>query len=130
MSAGVRERVEELRRLIDHHSRRYYVLDDPEIGDDEYDALFRELQQLEEAHPELQSPESPRRLAAPCTKVLPVAPGSSVKPPTSRRKASTLNPAFCACAGRPAMTPSTTSPDVAQALRNCRPLMEISPAAL
>ena len=59
MSADVRERVEELRRLVDHHSRRYYVLDDPEIGDDEYDALFRELQELEEANPELRSPESP-----------------------------------------------------------------------
>ena len=57
--AAVRERVEELRRLVDHHSHRYYVLDDPEIGDDDYDALFRELQELEEAHPELRSAASP-----------------------------------------------------------------------
>ena len=59
MSDEVRERVEELRRRLDHHAHRYYVLDDPEIGDDEYDALFRELQQLEEAHPELLTPQSP-----------------------------------------------------------------------
>ena len=59
MKQEARERVEELRRVLDHHSHRYYVLDDPEIGDDEYDALFRELQELEEAHPELLTPESP-----------------------------------------------------------------------
>ncbi len=53
------ERVEDLRRRLEHHAHRYYVLDDPEIGDDEYDALFRELQALEEAHPELASPDSP-----------------------------------------------------------------------
>jgi DNA ligase (NAD+) len=53
------ERVAELRRQVEHHARRYYVLDDPEIGDDEYDALFRELQRLEEEHPELRTPDSP-----------------------------------------------------------------------
>ena len=53
------ERAAELRRLVAHHAHRYYVQDDPEIGDEEYDALFRELQELEEAHPELRTPDSP-----------------------------------------------------------------------
>ena len=57
----VRRRVEELREQVEYHARRYYVLDDPEIGDDEYDALFRELQDLEERHPELQTPDSPTK---------------------------------------------------------------------
>jgi DNA ligase (NAD+) len=52
-------RVAELREKVSYHSHRYYVLDDPEIGDDVYDALFRELQQLEEAHPDLRTPDSP-----------------------------------------------------------------------
>ena len=56
-----RQRVEELREQVEYHARRYYVLDDPEIGDDEYDALFRELQRLEEEHPELASPDSPTK---------------------------------------------------------------------
>jgi DNA ligase (NAD+) len=56
---GPADRAAELRRLIEHHSHRYYVLDDPEISDPEYDELFRELQQLEEAHPELRTPDSP-----------------------------------------------------------------------
>ncbi len=53
------ERIAELRRLVDHHSHRYHVLDDPEIGDAAYDALYNELKALEEAHPELITPESP-----------------------------------------------------------------------
>src|ERR1700742_1682382 len=52
-------RIEELRRLIDYHSHRYHVLDDPEIGDAEYDALYNELRGLETEHPELVTPESP-----------------------------------------------------------------------
>jgi DNA ligase (NAD+) len=52
-------RVEELRRLVEHHTERYYLLDDPEISDAEFDALVRELRALEEAHPELRSDESP-----------------------------------------------------------------------
>src|SRR2546429_1664935 len=49
--ADVREEVAHLRREIERHNHRYYVLDDPEISDAEYDALFRRLQALEEAHP-------------------------------------------------------------------------------
>jgi DNA ligase (NAD+) len=48
-----------LRGLIAHHARRYYELDEPEIPDAEYDRLFRELQDLESRHPELQTPDSP-----------------------------------------------------------------------
>jgi DNA ligase (NAD+) len=53
------ERIEELRALVRHHEYRYYVLDSPEISDADYDALFRELQDLEAAHPELITPDSP-----------------------------------------------------------------------
>ena len=42
------QRAAELRREIEHHSYRYYVLDDPEIGDDAYDALLNELKALED----------------------------------------------------------------------------------
>ena len=52
-------RAEELRQLIHYHDYRYYVLDDPEIPDAEYDRLLRELQALEAAHPELITPHSP-----------------------------------------------------------------------
>ena len=59
-------RIEELRRLLRHHSHRYHVLDAPEIADAEYDAMFRELESLEAAHPDLASPDSPtQRVGAP-----------------------------------------------------------------
>jgi DNA ligase (NAD+) len=48
-----------LRDLIRHHEERYYVLDAPEISDQEFDALMRELQTLEREHPELVTPDSP-----------------------------------------------------------------------
>ncbi|HWK25019.1 MAG TPA: NAD-dependent DNA ligase LigA [Solirubrobacter sp.] len=53
------ERAAELRQQLSYHARRYYVLDDPEIGDDAYDALLDELRALEAAHPELRTPDSP-----------------------------------------------------------------------
>ncbi len=52
-------RAAELRELLAYHSQRYYVEDDPEIGDEEYDELYRELVELETAHPELVTPQSP-----------------------------------------------------------------------
>ena len=52
-------RVEELREQINHHSYRYHVLDDPEVSDAEYDELMRELDPLEDAFPELITPDSP-----------------------------------------------------------------------
>ncbi|SCZ49313.1 NAD-dependent DNA ligase LigA [Thiohalomonas denitrificans] len=55
----VPRRVAELRRQLEYHNYRYYVLDNPEIPDAEYDRLFRELQRLEGQHPELVIPDSP-----------------------------------------------------------------------
>ena len=55
----VQERLEELRREIRHHDYRYYALDDPEVTDAQYDALFRELRELEEKHPDLVTEDSP-----------------------------------------------------------------------
>jgi DNA ligase (NAD+) len=52
-------RIQQLREEINHHNYRYYVLDNPEVPDAEYDRLFRELQALEEAHPELVTSDSP-----------------------------------------------------------------------
>jgi len=53
------ERAAELRALLRHHGHRYYVLDEPEISDAEYDALYRELVALEEADPSLITDDSP-----------------------------------------------------------------------
>ena len=52
-------RAEQLRALIRHHEERYYIHDDPEISDTEFDALMNELKALEAAHPELADPHSP-----------------------------------------------------------------------
>jgi DNA ligase (NAD+) len=60
------QRAEELRRSLADHNHRYYVLDDPTIGDDEYDALLDELRAIEAEHPELRTPDSPtQRVGAP-----------------------------------------------------------------
>lgn len=61
MEAGqlLLDRVQQLRETVRYHQHRYYLLDDPEISDQEFDALFRELQHLEESHPELRSDDSP-----------------------------------------------------------------------
>jgi len=56
---AIAERVLALRAELETHNRAYYVLDAPTIADAEYDRLFRELQTLEAAHPELCSPDSP-----------------------------------------------------------------------
>jgi len=58
---ATRARAQALREQIEHHNYQYYVLDQPEIPDAEYDRLFRELQGLEARYPELISPESPTR---------------------------------------------------------------------
>src|SRR5919202_504032 len=60
------KRVRRLREEIDNHSYRYYVLDDPEVADAEYDALVSELMQLEQEYPDLVTPDSPtQRVGAP-----------------------------------------------------------------
>ena len=53
------ERIADLRALIRHHEERYYVLNDPEIADAEFDALMKSLEALEREHPELVTPDSP-----------------------------------------------------------------------
>jgi DNA ligase (NAD+) len=58
-SKAAAKRAAELRELINHHDHRYYVLDQPEVTDAEYDELFRELRELEEADPGLSTPDSP-----------------------------------------------------------------------
>lgn len=57
------ESIQQLRVEINYHLYRYHVLDSPVISDAEYDALFRQLQQLEQAHPELVTPDSPTQRA-------------------------------------------------------------------
>ena len=54
-----RLRSEELRSLINYHNQLYYVLDQPEISDAEYDELMNELRQIEARFPELITPDSP-----------------------------------------------------------------------
>ncbi|MBI2123603.1 MAG: NAD-dependent DNA ligase LigA, partial [Armatimonadetes bacterium] len=61
-----RTRIERLREVIDRHNYLYYVLDEPEISDLEYDRLFRELQALERRFPDLVTSDSPtQRVGAP-----------------------------------------------------------------
>jgi DNA ligase (NAD+) len=83
------ERAAELRRLIEHHDYRYHVLDDPEIPDSAYDALFDELKALEERSPELVRPDSPtQRVGAPpaagFTKITHLSPMGSLEKVTTR----------------------------------------------
>ncbi len=56
-----KKRIEELRAQLSHHATLYYVYDAPEISDYEYDALYRELGDLEKAYPQFDSPQSPTR---------------------------------------------------------------------
>lgn len=57
----VEKRIRELRKTLTYHAKRYYVYDDPEISDFEYDRLYAELLRLEEEHPEYFDPASPTR---------------------------------------------------------------------
>lgn len=59
MKESISQRAEELRKELERHEYLYYVLDHPEITDGEFDALMRELRSLEEAHPQLRTPDSP-----------------------------------------------------------------------
>jgi DNA ligase (NAD+) len=59
VSTEIRKRIETLRKDINYHNYRYYVLDDPEITDAEFDRLMRELEALEEKYPDLITPDSP-----------------------------------------------------------------------
>ncbi len=57
----IKERAEKLRELLTHHAHQYYTLDAPEISDNAYDALYRELREIEEKYPELARPDSVTR---------------------------------------------------------------------
>ena len=61
MIENAKERIKELKAAIEHNSRLYYECDAPEISDYEYDAMFRELCELEERYPELSTPDSPTK---------------------------------------------------------------------
>jgi len=62
----VQKRITKLREQVDYHNYRYYVLDDPEISDQEYDRLFRELEAVEKQYPQLITSDSPtQRVGAP-----------------------------------------------------------------
>jgi DNA ligase (NAD+) len=66
MAEPVEQRAAELRTELDRHNHLYYVLDEPEVGDDVYDALLNELREIEADHPELRTPDSPtQRVGAP-----------------------------------------------------------------
>ena len=66
VTEAIRKKVEKLREEIVYHNYRYYVLDQPEIPDAQYDRLMRELEKLEDEYPELHSPNSPtQRVGAP-----------------------------------------------------------------
>jgi DNA ligase (NAD+) len=58
---NVKKRIDELRRQLEHHNRLYYLEAKPEISDYDFDQLLRELQKLEEEHPEFDDPNSPTR---------------------------------------------------------------------
>ena len=74
MPATPEDRIEELRTIIRSHNEAYYERDAPTIPDGEWDALMRELRDLEDAHPELVAPDSPTQLVggAPSTVFAPV----------------------------------------------------------
>ena len=57
----VKEHIERLRKELDRHNYNYYVLNAPEISDQEFDRMMRELQDLEAAHPEFDDPDSPTK---------------------------------------------------------------------
>ncbi len=75
MSTPPEARAAELRKQVEHHNRLYYSLDEPEIADDEYDALLDELRAIEAEHPQLRTPDSPSQRvgATPLQRFEPVA---------------------------------------------------------
>jgi len=86
-TATIQQRAEELRQALHEANYRYYVLDSPTISDAEYDRLLRELQELEAAHPELITPDSP-------TQRIGAAPLAAFPPFPHRRQMPSLGNAF------------------------------------
>src|SRR5258708_40253018 len=71
-SKSVRQRIEQRRKQLQEHDYKYYVLAQPSISDEKYDALMAELQSLETSYPELVTPDSPtRRVGGEPTKEFP-----------------------------------------------------------
>src|SRR6266851_1289387 len=64
MSTAPEQRLKELRDAIRHHEERYYIHNDPEISDAEFDELLHELERLEAEHPDLVTPDSPTQRVA------------------------------------------------------------------
>ena len=60
----IKKEIESLRQKIRHHDHRYYVLNQPEISDTEYDKLMRRLKALEEKHPQFKTVDSPTQRVA------------------------------------------------------------------
>jgi DNA ligase (NAD+) len=85
--ADAQLRVEELRDQLNYHAYRYYVLDDPEVSDAEYDELTRELASLEERFPELVTPDSP-------TQRVGISPADLFAPVDHRARMLSLDNAF------------------------------------
>src|SRR6266550_4583603 len=56
---NIQQKIEQLRDMLRYHEHRYYVLDDPEVSDAEFDRLMQELKRLEAENPELITPDSP-----------------------------------------------------------------------
>ena len=56
---SVQDKITALQTTLRHHEYQYHVMDDPEVPDAEYDRLMRELRELEQAHPELVTADSP-----------------------------------------------------------------------
>ncbi|HJX32364.1 MAG TPA: NAD-dependent DNA ligase LigA, partial [Thermodesulfobacteriota bacterium] len=66
MMSDPQKTIQDLRENINYHNYRYYVLDSPEISDQDYDRFFRELEELEKKYPHLITPDSPtQRVGAP-----------------------------------------------------------------
>ncbi|MFC0878385.1 NAD-dependent DNA ligase LigA [Saccharicrinis sp. FJH2] len=61
MNTEIKQRIEKLREQLNHYNYRYYVLNDPSIDDYQYDMMMKELQSLEERHPEFDDPSSPTK---------------------------------------------------------------------
>ena len=86
-TSDAQKRVAELREQLEKANYEYYILDSPTLDDFAYDALLRELQELEAKHPELITPESP-------TQRVGVAPGNRFAPVEHARPMLSLSNAF------------------------------------
>ncbi len=113
-------RIDELRQVIEYHNERYHALDDPEIADAEYDALVRELRQLEAEHPELVTPTSP-------TQTVGAAPSGLFDPVQHRVPMMSLDNAFSEqelAAWRDRLGRLLPDTDLAQLAFSCEPKVD------